>query len=93
LLHVAISFLAGALLGAFFFIGLWWTVNRLTAVSRPYLLATASFLVRTAVILAGFYLLLAGGWQQLTAALAGFLAARTLVTYRVRPHNAAKKGG
>jgi F1F0 ATPase subunit 2 len=83
-LYHAFSFLAGALLGVFFFGGLWWTVQKITGSGRPYLLSVISFLVRTAVVLAGFYLILTTGWPHLLAALLGFLAARTVLAYKIR---------
>ncbi len=85
-LYLALSVLAGALLGAFFFGGLWWTVQKMTGSSRPYLLAAASFIVRNAVLLAGLYLLLTGGWPYLLAAMAGLLVARTVTFYMLKPH-------
>ncbi len=80
-----LALLAGCLLGAFFFGGLWWTVQLITAGRRPYLVIMASFLIRTAVVLAGFYLLLRAGWPCLFAGLAGFLAARTLLASLLKP--------
>jgi len=82
--YYILSFLAGALLGAFFFGGLWWTVQKITGSGRPYLLSVISFFVRTAVVLAGFYFLLSIGWPHLLAALFGFLAARTVLAYKMR---------
>lgn len=84
-LSFALSLVIGGLLGVFFFGGLWWTVQRLSDSSSPYLLLLASFVVRMAVIMAGFYLLLAWGWQHMLAALAGLLIARTFLAYRARP--------
>jgi F1F0 ATPase subunit 2 len=53
-----------------------------------------SFLVRTTVVLGGFYLLLTIGWQYLLAAMAGFLLARTVLANKLKPHIAPTgKGG
>lgn len=84
-LHLILAVLAGFLLGGIFFGGLWWTVNKLAANTSPAVLLIMSFLVRTAVLLAGFYFLLEAGWQYLLAAMFGFLAARTVVTFKYRP--------
>ena len=81
---VLLSFPGGMLLGLFFFEGLWWTVQRCTSARSPLLLFLASFLVRMAVLLAGFYLLLMQGVPHLFLALAGFLAARF---WRIRALN------
>ena len=72
--------LAGLLLGAFFFGGLWWTVKRSMVSPQPALLVLGSFLLRTAVALGGFYLAVQGGWQSLLACMGGFLVARVLLT-------------
>jgi F1F0 ATPase subunit 2 len=63
---------AGVGLGAFYFLGLWWTVRRLPTVRVPALWTTVSFVVRSGIVLAGFYLVMAGRWENLLACLAGF---------------------
>ena len=47
ILALALAFLAGALLGAFFFGGLWWTVQKGVASERPALWFLGSLLLRT----------------------------------------------
>lgn len=71
--------LAGAALGGFFFGGLWWTVRRTLQSDRSLAWHFVGFLLRTAITLAGFYLVGAGQWQRLAACLAGFIVARALV--------------
>ena len=99
MIWMLLSFAAGALLGAIFFGGLWWTVNNLTGSRRPALLIVASFLVRTAAVLAGFYLILRSdqeGWQRLLAALGGFIVVRMAALFLARPAKTAlpgKEGG
>ena len=56
----------------------------MTGSSKPNLLFTVSFLVRTTVLLTAFYLLLIGGWPFMLAALAGFLFARIAMTNRLK---------
>ncbi len=56
-LHVMMALVAGLLLGAMFFGGLWWTVQRGLAARQPALWFGASMLLRSAIVLAGFYLL------------------------------------
>ena len=53
------SMLAGAALGAIFFGGLWWTVQRGAASAAPARWFITSLVVRTAIVLAGFYV----GWR------------------------------
>jgi F1F0 ATPase subunit 2 len=79
-LMLVVAGLAGTALGAFFFGGLWWTVRKGTSSRRPALWFLASLLVRTGVVMAGFYVMSGGQWRRLVAALAGFLLARAFVT-------------
>jgi len=83
-------FLAGTVLGLFFFGGLWWTVLKAVPSSRPALWILLSWLVRTAVTLAGFYLAGGGHWQNMMVCLAGFLAGRYLVILFSRSARAEK---
>lgn len=71
---------AGAMLGAAFFGGLWWTVRRGMRSNRPALWFLGSLLLRLGIILAGFYLVASGHWDRLLACLLGFVAARFLMT-------------
>ena len=80
-----VPFLAGLGLGCFHFIGLWWTVRRLPCARRPVLLNLASLIFRMAVILGGFYIVMAGQWERLLVCLLGFIAARGLLVRRLGP--------
>lgn len=71
---------AGVLLGAAFFGGLWWTVRRALASRHIALWFLCSQLLRTAVILAGFYFVAGGQWDRLLVCLVGFIVARLLAT-------------
>lgn len=79
---------AGLLLGALFFGGLWWTVNRGVASPYPALWFVGSLLVRMGVTLAGFYTVSGGRWERLVPCLLGFFAARFVVTWMTRPARA-----
>jgi F1F0 ATPase subunit 2 len=79
-LILAGSLLAGVLLGAFFFGGLWWTIRTGSPSQWSGLLFSASLLVRMAVAVTGFYLVSHGDWRKLVACLVGFLLARIAVT-------------
>ncbi len=76
----AFSMLAGAGLGVLFFGGLWWTVRKVVSSSHSMVWLLASFVVRMAVTVAGFYFVGDGHWQRLLAALLGFVVARIVVT-------------
>lgn len=81
--ELAAAILAGALLGAFFFGGLWWTVRRGVTSSQPALFFLGSLLLRTFAVLAGFYFVSLGDWRRLAVSLAGFVLARIALRCRV----------
>ncbi len=72
--------LAGILLGAVFFGGLWWTVRKGLSSQLSALWFFGSLLLRTGIALAGFYFVSHGEWPKLLACLLGFLLARVAVT-------------
>ncbi len=72
--------LAGFALGVGFYVALWATIRRATRAARPWTWMLGSFALRLAVVGAGFLLLARIGTWQLAGALAGFVAARPLVT-------------
>jgi len=74
---------AGILLGFFFYGGLWLTITYAVSTRNPALWFPISLLVRTGIVLAGFYLAGAGQFAYLVACLAGFLLARLILT-RIR---------
>ena len=78
-----LALLAGALLGAFFFGGLWWTVRKGLASERPALWFLGSLLLRTGMVLTGFYVVSQGHWSRLAVCLLGFLIARFVVVRRL----------
>jgi F1F0 ATPase subunit 2 len=69
----------GLVLGTVFFGGLWWTVRKGVSSPRPALWFFGSMLLRTSIVLAGFYFVGAGQWQRLVVCLLGFVIARFLV--------------
>lgn len=76
--------LAGALLGAMFYGGLWWTVRKGVASPRPALWFLGSFVLRTGLALGGFYLLAGGHWERMLLCLLGFVMARPVVNRLTR---------
>ncbi len=78
---LVLSLLAGGLLGVMFFAGLWWTVRLGVLSPSPAIWFLASFFLRTALLLAGFYLVGRGDWHRLLACLVGFVLARVSVTW------------
>ena len=71
-----IALFAGALLGLFYFGGLWWTIRKGTHSRNPALLFLGSMIVRTGTVLAGFYFVSGGHWERILVCLTGFVAAR-----------------
>ena len=76
--------LAGAVLGAVFFGGLWWTVQRGAVSASPGRWFLGSFVLRTAIVLAGFYAVGADQPARLGLCLLGFLLARLAVVRLTR---------
>jgi F1F0 ATPase subunit 2 len=79
-----LAVVAGLALGAMFFGGLWWTVRKVVLSKWSSLWILGSLLVRTSVVLAGFYFISRGHWEQLLLCLLGFIAARFIVTRLTR---------
>lgn len=77
---------AGAALGAAFFLGLWATVTRVGRTRAAGAWLVGSFLLRLTLFAGGLYLISRGGQWPLIGALFGILAARPLVTRLVVPH-------
>jgi len=71
--------IAGVGLGALFFGGLWWTVQKTVSSQQPARWFFGSFLLRMSLTLAGFYWVAGDQWQRLLACLVGFIFARWIV--------------
>jgi F1F0 ATPase subunit 2 len=84
---------AGALLGLFYFAGLWQTLERLPGARHPWRLLLISYAGRLILALGGFYLLMNGAWERLAAAVIGFLAVRTIMIRRLGPQDALPPKG
>jgi F1F0 ATPase subunit 2 len=81
--RLILPFIAGTALGTFYFTGLWFTVRNLPDSERPLALVFWSFMVRASVAVAGFYMVMNGRWEQLAAALLGFLFMREILIRRL----------
>lgn len=96
-LSLAPALAVGVLLGAVFFGGLWWTVRRAVSSRQPALWFLGSMLLRTGMVLPGFYFVSGGDWKRLLASLLGFIVARHIVTRLIRaaqqPGPLARKAG
>jgi len=81
---LALALVAGVMLGAFFFGGLWWTVKKGLASDRPALWFSVSVLLRTSVTIVGFYFIAADDWHRLLASVLGFWLARVIMNRLTR---------
>jgi F1F0 ATPase subunit 2 len=94
-LILAVALLAGLILGAIFFGGLWWTVRNGVSSKHPALWFLGSILLRMGIVLLGFYFVGRGNWQRLVACLLGFIIARffviRLTRTPIKPHFVASK--
>ncbi|MBN1312326.1 MAG: ATP synthase subunit I [Anaerolineae bacterium] len=77
--------IAGVALGAFYFGGLWLTVQQLTKTRRPVLLALGSLVIRLGMTLLGIFLVTGGEWVKIGICLLGFFAMRTILVHRWQP--------
>jgi F1F0 ATPase subunit 2 len=80
---LALALGVGVLLGAVFFGGLWFTVRCGLGSSHPGMWFMGSMLLRTGIVVTGFYFLLglpADGWKILLAGLLGFFLVRLAAT-------------
>ena len=78
-LSLLLALVAGVLLGAIFFGGLWWTVQKVVSSKRSALWVFCSLLLRMSIVLAGFYFIAHGHWERLLLCLLGFVVARPIV--------------
>jgi F1F0 ATPase subunit 2 len=94
-LTLALALVAGVLLSAIFFGGLWWTVRKGVLSKQPAPWFLGSLLLRTGIILAGFYFVSGSHWDRLLACLLGFIIARFIVMRLTGPpvdhHNSTAK--
>jgi F1F0 ATPase subunit 2 len=84
ILNLVLSLVAGFLLGAIFFGGLWWTVQKGMSSRRPAFWFLGSLLIRTSIAISGFYFVSDGHWERLLICLFGFFVMRQVVVRLTR---------
>ena len=84
-LPLILAWIAGGLLGAVFFGGLWWTIQKGVSSEQPVLWFFGSLLLRMSMALAVFYFVGRSHWERLLICLLGFFMMRLLVTWLTRP--------
>jgi len=80
-LYMIFAFIAGIVLGMFFFGGLWYTVKKAVNAKMPALWFLGSFIIRVCIVMIGFYYIVQVGWQALIISVVGFIVARFVVSY------------
>ena len=78
-LTLVLSWAAGAVFGAIFFGGLWWTVRKGLSAKQPAFWFFGSLLLRMGIALTGFYFVSGGHWERLLLCLLGFVMVRPVV--------------
>lgn len=83
-LSLLLAVATGLGLGAIFFGGLWWSVQKGMTSKWSALWFCGSWLLRTSLVVAGFLLIAQGHWERLLACLVGFIVARRIVMRQIR---------
>jgi F1F0 ATPase subunit 2 len=83
-MYDVLSLVAGVLLGAIFFGGLWWTVRKGMSSERPALWFFGSLMLRMSIALLGFFIVGGGDWTRWLFCLLGFVLARIAVQWLTR---------
>ena len=78
-LILILVFVAGLLLGAFFFGGLWWTSKKGIVSKYPTLWFLGSFIIRMGITLVTLYFISRHDWKRFLVCLVGFIIARTII--------------
>jgi len=77
-----LMFAVALALGAFYFMSLWLTLQRLAQTQSRARLLLISYMLRLAVVLAAFYFLLRDGhWERLVVVLVGFVVMRKILEH------------
>ena len=79
IITLSLAVLAGVLIGAIFFGGLWLTVLYGLKVKQPALLFILSLIARFGLALIGFYFVGGGHLERLVACLVGFIVSRGVI--------------
>jgi F1F0 ATPase subunit 2 len=91
---LGLAFATGVVTGTFYFGTLWLVVRRLDRLAWPALWLGVTAILRLAVVLVLFALLVGTRWERLLIALVGFLAARIVLTrWLGRPGEAPRRPG
>lgn len=78
-ISLVFGLITGMMFGAIFFGGLWWTVHKGVSAKHPAFWFLGSMLLRTCIVVFGFYFVLGNSWLRLVAGLLGFIFVRLIV--------------
>jgi F1F0 ATPase subunit 2 len=92
-LVLALSALAGAVLGVLYFGGLWLTIQRMNRSQNPGFLLLVSFFLRSVLVIGGFYLISDGRLERLAAGMLAFFVTRFFFTKYLSPERNINKHG
>ena len=81
--YLILAFITGMALGAFFSLNLWVSVRRMADEHTPWYIVYGNFMLRMGVVVIGFYLVMAGHWERMLAALLGFVLMREILVRRL----------
>jgi F1F0 ATPase subunit 2 len=81
--YLILTFIAGMALGTFFSLNLWYSVRKMADEQTPWYILFGNFLFRMGVTVTGFYLVMAGQWERVLAALLGFVFMREILVRRL----------
>jgi len=84
------AFVGGAAIGVVYFGGLWLTVNRIPTTQTPGILIIISFLVRTFIMMVGFFLLFSWAGYYALPSFIGILIVRFIMINKVQPNRSVK---
>jgi len=85
--YITLSLIAGIILGTLFFGGLWLTVKKAVGSKYAALWVLASSLLRTGIVLTGFYFVADGRWQRLLVCVLGFIVARFITMWLTKSYD------
>ena len=83
-LTVVSMLVAGSGLGLIFFGGLWWTIRRGVSSTQPALWFSGSLILRTGIVMTGFYFACGGDYERLLLCLLGLIMAGLAVMWFTR---------
>lgn len=78
------AFLGGLLIGFIFFGGLYLTTSRLHLMKYPPLIMILSTVIRMAILLGGFYLLMDNSFVNLVLSLVGVVIVRIIMVFTLK---------